>query len=88
LLLGDFAAAVGYCEEARRRQINFGPTFRILAAACAHLGRTEKASEALARYVEFDPSATVSHLQRQLPYRNKEQAEHLWQGLRKAGLPE
>jgi adenylate cyclase len=88
LLLGDFGAAVGYCEEAHRRQGKWGPTFRILAAARAQLGHTEKASEALARYLELDPGATISHIRRQLPYRNAEQAERLWEGLRKAGLPE
>ncbi len=87
LLLGDFEAAVGYCDEARRRQ-EWGPTFRILAAAHAQLGHTEKASEALARYLELDPGATISHIRRQLPYRNAEQAGRLWEGLRKAGLPE
>jgi adenylate cyclase len=87
LLLGDFGAALGYCDEACRR-LEWGPAFRILAAAHAQLGHAEKASEALSRYLELDPGATVSHIRRQLPYRNAEQAERLWQGLRKAGLPE
>jgi adenylate cyclase len=87
LLLGDFGAAVGYCDQARLRQ-EWGPSFRILAAAHAQLGHTEKASAALARYVELDPKATISHLRRLLPYRDAGQAERLWEGLRKAGLPE
>ena len=87
LLSGDFGGAVEYCDEARRRH-EWGPAFRILAAAHAQLGHTEKASQALARYLELDPAATVSHIRRQLPYRNAEQAERLWEGLRKAGLPE
>ena len=45
-------------------------------------------AEALARYLELDPGVTISHIRRQLPYRNAEQAERLWEGLRKAGLPE
>jgi len=65
-----------------------GPTFRILAAAYAQLGHPEKAAEALARYVELHPNATISLLRHRLPYRNAEQAERLWEGLRKAGLPE
>jgi hypothetical protein len=40
------------------------------------------------RYRDLEPSASIAHLRRQLPYRNVEQAEHLWEGLRKAGLPE
>jgi adenylate cyclase len=59
-----------------------------LTAGYAHLGQTAKAAEALTRYRELEPAASITHLRRQLPYRNAEQAERLWEGLRKAGLPE
>jgi tetratricopeptide (TPR) repeat protein len=88
LLMGRYNEAVAFCEEARRSHGKWGPIFRILAAAYAHLGQTAKAAEALARYRELEPTASITHLRRQLPYRNAEQAERLWEGLRKAGLPE
>ena len=88
LLMGRYEEAVAFCEEARRSHGKWGPTFRILAAAYAHLGQTAKAAEALTRYRELEPTASITHLRRQLPYRNAEQAERLWEGLRKAGLPE
>ena len=88
LLMGRYDDAVAFCEKARRSHGKWGPIFRILAAGYAHLGQTQKASEALVRYRELEPSASIAHLRRQLPYRNVEQAEHLWEGLRKAGLPE
>src|SRR6516164_7163658 len=88
LLMGRYDDAVAFCEKARRSHGKWGPTFRILTAGYAHLGQTQKASEALVRYRDLEPSASIAHLRRQLPYRNVEQAEHLWEGLRKAGLPE
>ena len=88
LLMGRYEEAVAFCEEARRSHGKWGPIFRILAAAYAHLGQTAKAAEALTRYRELEPTASITHLRRQLPYRNAEQAERLWEGLRKAGLPE
>ena len=88
LLMGRFDAALAYCEEARRNYPKWGPTFRVLAAAYAHLGHVKKSAQALALYLALDPGITVSHLRGQLPYRNAEQAERLWEGLRKAGLSE
>jgi len=88
LLMGRYDDAVAFCEKARRSHGKWGPTFRILSAGYAHLGQTQKASEALVRYRDLEPSASIAHLRRQLPYRNVEQAEQLWEGLRKAGLPE
>ena len=87
-LMGRFEDAVTFGEEARRRHGKWSITFRLLTAAYAHLGKKEKAGEALARYRELPPGATISLLNSQLPYRNLEQAERLWSGLRKAGLPE
>jgi adenylate cyclase len=88
LLMGRYGDAVAFCEKARRSHGKWGPIFRILSAGYAHLGQTEKAAEALVRYRELELGASIAHLRRQLPYRNAEQAERLWEGLRKAGLPE
>jgi TolB-like protein/class 3 adenylate cyclase/tetratricopeptide (TPR) repeat protein len=88
LLMGRYDDAVAFCEEARRSHGKWGPTFRILTAGYAHLGKTAKAAEALTRYRELEHRASITHLRRQLPYRNAEQAERLWEGLRRAGLPE
>src|SRR5262245_20031066 len=87
-LMGRFDNAVTFGEEARRQHGEWSVTFRLLTAAYAHLGQPEKAATALARYRELAPGSTISRLKSQLPYRNLEQAERLWSGLRKAGLPE
>jgi tetratricopeptide (TPR) repeat protein len=88
LLIGRYDEAIAFCEDARRNHGKWGPTFRILAAGYAHLGQAAKAAEALTRYRELEPAASIAHLRRQLSYRNAEQAERLWEGLRKAGMPE
>jgi len=59
-----------------------------LAAAYAQLGQDENAKAALASLLKLEPRVTVSHLRSFLPYQNREQAERLWTGLRKAGMPE
>ncbi len=88
LLMGRFDDAVALGEEARGRYTKWGPTFRTLAAAHAQLGRLDKASEALSHLLVLEPSATISNYRKRLPYHDPEQAERLWDGLRKAGLPE
>ncbi len=88
LLMGQFEDAAALGEHARRRYARWGPIFRTLAAAYAQLGRQNKATEALSRLMELEPSVTISHYRDRLPYQDTEQAERLWDGLRKAGLPE
>jgi hypothetical protein len=88
VLSGRFSDAVAFGEEARYHYEEWGPTYRFLAAAHAQLGETAKAIEALAKLFKLDPAVTVSHLRSFLPYQNQEQAERLWGGLRKAGMPE
>ena len=88
LLMGRFEDAVTFGEEARGKNTKWGPIFRTLAAAYAQLGRLDKAAEALSRLLEREPSATISHYRQRLSYKDSEQAERLWDGLRKAGLPE
>jgi Flp pilus assembly protein TadD len=88
VLAGHFTDAVVFGEEARGRYASWGPTHRFLAAAYAQLGETAKAAEALSNLFKLEPSVTISHLQSFLPYQNQEQAERLWAGLRKAGMPE
>jgi TolB-like protein len=88
VLAGRFAEAVEFGERARRDFAGWGPTHRFLAAAYAQTGDTRNAAEALAHLNKLEPAVTISHLRSSLPFQNQEQAERLWEGLRKAGMPE
>ncbi len=88
LLSGRYEKAVSYGEQARRLYTKWGVTFRVLAAAYAQLGRLEEARGALESMLKLNPSTTIALLRKALPYQNIEQSERLWDGLRKAGLPE
>jgi TolB-like protein/tetratricopeptide (TPR) repeat protein len=88
ILAGRYPDAVAFGEKARFHYSKWGPTFRFLAAAYAQLGQDDKAAEALANLFKLEPSVTISHLQSFLPYRDLAQAERVWDGLRKAGMPE
>jgi adenylate cyclase len=86
VLAGRYTDAVQYGERARRHFGGWGPTYRFLAAAYAQLGQIENAAGALANLRKLEPAITISHLRSFLPYRNREQADRLWTGLRKAGM--
>jgi adenylate cyclase len=60
-----------------------------LAATCAQLGQIEEARAAAAEVLRIEPKWTnlgtgaAIHI-----FRRPEDPEHLWDGLRKAGLPD
>jgi len=60
-----------------------------LAANLAQLGRLEEAHAEAAEVLRLDPKYTIDGTQRRLAlFKRPEDAEHLFDGLRKAGLPE
>ena len=86
VLVGRYTDAVQFGEQARRHFGGWGPTYRFLAAAYAQLGQVENAAGALSNLRKLEPAITISHLRSFLPYRDREQADRLWTGLRKAGM--
>ena len=60
----------------------------ILAAACAHAGRTDDARVALAEFVHRMPRLTMRDQRLIRPFRRAADQERFLDGLRKAGLPE
>ena len=59
-----------------------------LAASDAHLGQIEEARKHAAAALRLRPDLTVKWLLTIDPYRRREDAEHLAEGLRKAGIPD
>jgi hypothetical protein len=58
--LRRFQEAIVAGKKAQRHCPFFGPAYRCLASAFAHLGRDAEAREAAARVLEFDPAFTIS----------------------------
>jgi adenylate cyclase len=75
-----------------RRSITRAPNIRILplwlSAACARLGHIAEARVQAAEVLRLEPEFTISRWKRTAPYRYPEHAEHLFEALRKAGLPD
>jgi adenylate cyclase len=60
-----------------------------LAATYAQLGELDQAREEAAAVMEIEPEYTISGVvKRVTPFKRSADAEHLFEGLRKAGLPE
>jgi adenylate cyclase len=60
-----------------------------LAATYARLGRLDEARAEAAEILRLDPGYTIDATQRRLSHFKKAaDAEHYFEGLRKAGLPE
>jgi len=68
------------------------PNLRILplwlAAAYGQLGQLAKAKSAAADVLRIEPGFTIDRWKCTAVYKNPDDAEHLFDGLRKAGLPE
>jgi adenylate cyclase len=58
--LRRFDEAIAAGKKAQRQNPFFGPAYRCLASAFAHLGRDAEAREAAARLLEVDPGFTIS----------------------------
>jgi adenylate cyclase len=60
-----------------------------LTATLAQLGQLDEAHAAAAEVLRIDPKYTIDGTQRRLArFKRPEDVEHLFDGLRKAGLPE
>ena len=67
---------------------NFRPALLIVAASSAFIGATERAKQTIARIRELDPTKSISQLMLRTPFRQPERIARLFEGLRRAGLPE
>src|ERR1019366_5564708 len=59
-----------------------------LAAVCAQLGQLSEARAEAAEVLRINPGFTIAKWKRLAVYKNSKDAEHRFDGLRKAGLPE
>ena len=83
--LGRFDEAVAAAKNALQTNQTYGPAYRCLAAALAHLGRDAEARKTVAQLLEIEPDFRISEY---LARSGQWQAQMFIDGLRKAGLPE
>ena len=87
--LKEYSEALPPLREFTSRAPNVSQGHIWLAANLAQLGRLDEARAEAAEVLRIDPKYTIDGTQRRLAlYKRPEDAEHLFDGLRKAGLPE
>jgi len=84
---GRYEDAVSWAHRAIHRKSDWYLAHFLLAASLGQLGRSKEARDAIDGLVQVTPGATISTIGK-LPFKFPEDAEHLSEGLRKAGLAE
>ena len=88
-MLKRYDTAIAALSEAAGRSPRHRPVRQWLAAAYAQVGQLEDAREEAAAVLEIQPDYTIQGMAKHFsPFRRTEDAEHLFEGLRKAGLPD
>jgi adenylate cyclase len=88
-MLKEYAQALPPLRECASRAPNIREAHGWLAANLAQLGQLDEARAEAAEVLRIDPKYTIDGTQRRLAlFKRPEDAEHLFDGLRKAGLPE
>ena len=87
-VLRQYAQALPLLRECASRGPNFPAVHVLLAATHAQLGNIEQARAEAAEVLRIDPKWTIDGTQALVtPFKRPEDAEHFFDGLRKAGLP-
>ena len=87
-MLRQYSQALPLLRECASRAPNFRAVHVFLAATYAQLGNVEQARAEAAEVLRIEPKYTIEGTQARLPFKRPEDAEHFFDGLRKAGLPE
>jgi len=87
-MLGGYDEAISPLRESVWQMPNLRITHLWLAAAYAQLGRLSEAAAAAAEVRRIEPGFAIERWKQTAVYKNPEDAERLFEGIRKAGLPE
>jgi TolB-like protein len=93
LYLGSYEQAVAWFRQALEANRNYPQAYFRLAAAFAQLGRLDEARSAVTAGLALNPAFTISHARAAWTAMSDDttylaQLEPLYEGLRKAGVPE
>ena len=86
-MLKQYAEALPLMRECVSRAPNFRTGHVWLCAVYAQLGQLDEARVAAAEVLRIDPTYTIEKTARLATYKYPRDADHLLDGLRKAGLP-
>jgi adenylate cyclase len=87
-MLRQYSQGLPLMRECASRAPNFRAGHVWLAATYAQLGNIEQAGAEAAEVLRLEPTWTIGTQARLTPFKCPEDAEHFFDGLRKAGLPE
>ena len=88
-MLKQYESAVVALVDAAGRSPKHRGIRQWLAATYAQLGELDRAREEAAAVLQIEPDYTIRGMAKHFsPYRRSADAEHLFEGLRRAGLPE
>jgi tetratricopeptide (TPR) repeat protein len=80
--------AYEYASKAVALDPEVDVVYYVLIPACGYLGRTDEAKRAVAKLQSLAPGTTTASFREKMPLRNEAHMNVLFDGLRKAGLPE
>jgi adenylate cyclase len=86
-MMRRYETAIASLKEAAGRSPRHRPVRQWLAAACAQVGQLESAREEATAVMRIQPGYTIEGMAKHFsPFKRPEDAEHLFDGLRKAEL--
>jgi tetratricopeptide (TPR) repeat protein len=88
LILGNYAEALDWATRSLAINSHFGPTYWMLIAANAHLGRMGEAKRLLNDFRKIAPDVTIASIRAGQPEKYPDRIEAITTGLRLAGLEE
>ena len=88
MILGDYPEALVWAGRSLALNTTFGPTFWMLIAANAHLGRTDEAHRLLREFRALAPTVTIAGIRAGQPAKDPSRIAAILEGLRIAGLDE
>ena len=88
MILGNFAEALTWAIRSLALNQSFAPTYWMLVAANAQLGRMEEAHRHLSAFLKVSPNATIAAIKSGQPAADPTRLATILEGLRLAGLDE
>lgn len=85
---GDFDQGLVWAKRALAASAHYGPTYWMLIAGNAHLGRMEEASHFVDELRRIVPGITVARIRHGHHARDPRRVEVVFDGLARAGMPE